>query len=103
MKEAPITFPLFKGACREPTYWGVPRTPFVLACMAVATLACFISFWLALLIFAIVPAMREFTRKDDRAFTIWYLWLITTGVNRNKKFWGASSYAPITYRDRFVK
>ena len=102
MNEAPETWPLFKGACREPTYWGIPRTPFVLAGMGIFMLG-YISLWLWLLIFGIFPAMRYISIGDDRVFSIWWLWFLTVGLNRNKKFWGAASYSPNNYRDRFLK
>jgi type IV secretion system protein VirB3 len=91
-------FPLFKGATRVPTKFGVPTTPLLCAVCVVAILAMWASLWWWLLLIPVIAIMRLITRHDDRAFGIWWLWFETKARNRHKRFWGGSSYAPRQYR-----
>ncbi|CAB3802641.1 Type IV secretion system protein virB3 [Paraburkholderia ultramafica] len=91
-------FPLFKGATRVPTRFGVPTTPLLCAVCVVAILAMWASLWCWLLLIPVIAIMRLITRHDDRAFGIWWLWFETKARNRNKRLWGGSSYAPRHYR-----
>jgi len=50
--------------------------------------------WASLLV--LLPTMAIITKTDDRAFDIWILELQTRARNRNKAFWGGSSYTPST-------
>ncbi len=93
-------FPLFKGATRLPTVFGVPTTPLLVAVSAVAIVAMWVSLWCWLLVIPVVTLMRLITRHDDRAFAIWSLWFETKARNRNKGFWRGSSYAPAAPRRR---
>jgi len=93
-------FPLYKGATRVATMWGVPFLPLVAMVLAVAVLVMFFGFyWLALFVPGWV-VMAQVTRTDDRAFRMLGLWAETKVRNRLRllgaaggRFWGASSYA----------
>ena len=101
-------FPLFAGACRVPTVFGVPMMPLLVAVGLVAMIAMWISLWWWLFLIPVVVIMRLITKHDDRAFSIWWLWFETRGRNRvsgwlrglgwNQGLWGGSSYAPTNYR-----
>ncbi len=104
----PARFPLFKGATRVATVWGVPLLPLVVLVVGVASAAVvFGVLWLVLL----VPGwllMAQVTKSDDRAFRILWLWMQTKLANRlrtvrfrgRNEFWGASSYSPVDGRRR---
>ncbi|EJW5843916.1 VirB3 family type IV secretion system protein [Salmonella enterica subsp. enterica serovar Kentucky] len=93
-------FPLFKGATRLPTVWGVPMIPLMVMVMCVAVIALTVSIWWWGLVPPLWFVMAQITKNDDKAFRIWWLWLDTKFRNRNKGFWGASSYSPSNYRKR---
>ncbi len=91
-------YPLFKGATRAATIWGVPMIPLLTMGMMVAVL----SLLFGLAWWALCPVlwgvMAAITRHDDQAFRVWRLALDTKFRNPHKRFWGASSYAPGDYR-----
>ncbi|EJF80492.1 type IV secretion system protein VirB3 [Bartonella doshiae] len=93
-------FPLFKGATRVPTVWGVPMMPLIFMVISVAAVAMTINIFLWLIAVPLWFIMVQITKNDDKAFRIWWLWIDTKLRNRNKKFWGASSYSPSNYRKR---
>lgn len=93
-------FPLFKGATRVATYWGVPTMPLLSMVIGVACVAMSISIWAWLIAPVLWFLMAQITKHDDKAFRIWWLWIDTKLRNKNKNFWGASSYSPLTYRKR---
>jgi len=93
-------FPLFKGATRVATYAGVPTMPLMVMLIGVASLTLLTSLWCVLLAPPLWLTMALITKSDDRAFRIWWLWIETKLMNRNKTFWGASSYAPVARRKR---
>lgn len=87
-------YPVFKGLGRKPTFMGIPTTWFLCTVSAVAFFAMLFGliWWATLLV--VLPVMAVITKTDDRAFDVWILELKTRGRNRNKTFWGGSSYAP---------
>lgn len=93
-------FPLFKGATRVPTVAGVPMIPLIFMFVGVAIIAMLISMWWWGLVVPAWFVMAQITRHDDKAFRIWGLWFETKFRDRNKKFWGASTYSPAKYRKR---
>lgn len=93
-------FPLFKGCTRVPTVAGVPMIPLMLMLIIVASIAMSISLWWWFLAPPLWFVMAQITRNDDKAFRIWSLWFDTKWRNRNKAFWGASTYSPVSYRKR---
>jgi len=101
-------FPLFKGATRVATVWGVPLIPFVALVVGVASLSVLFGvYWLILALPGWV-FMAQITRSDDRAFRIVWLWTQTKLVNRFRigvrpgrgDFWGASTYSLSDGRNR---
>ncbi|SUB29765.1 Type IV secretion system protein virB3 [Oligella ureolytica] len=94
------TFPLFKGATRLPTIAGVPMVPLMVMFMGVAVVALTVSIWWWALAIPLWFLMAQITKNDDKAFRILWLWIDTKLRNRNKGFWGASSYSPSNYRKR---
>ncbi|MET3589180.1 type IV secretion system protein VirB3 [Bartonella silvatica] len=93
-------FPLFKGATRVPTIWGVPMMPLIVMVVSVAVIAMTINIFLWLIALPLWFIMAQITKNDDKAFRIWWLWIDTKFRNRNKSFWGASSYSPSNYHKR---
>jgi type IV secretion system protein VirB3 len=93
-------FPLFKGATRVPTIAGVPMIPLIFMFIGVAVVAMLVSMWWWGLLPPAWFVMAQITRHDDKAFRIWGLWFETKFRNRNKGFWGASSYSTARYRKR---
>ena len=93
-------FPLFKGATRVPTVWGVPMMPLMVMVMGVAVIAMTLSIWWWFLAPPLWFTMAQITKNDDKAFRILWLWIDTKLRNRNKSFWGASSYSPTHYKKR---
>lgn len=100
MERPANTFPLFKGATRTALFMGVPLFPLIIAVFVVFIPAMLLSlfWWLALA--PIYFTMRLIVKHDDKAFGIWSLYMDTSLRNKNKGFWKASSYAPVTYHTR---
>ncbi|WP_208437067.1 type IV secretion system protein VirB3 [Bartonella taylorii] len=94
------TFPLFKGATRVPTVWGVPMMPLITMVVSIAAIAMTVSIFLWIIALPLWFIMAQITKNDDKAFRIWWLWIDSKFRNRNKSFWGASSYSPSNYRKR---
>lgn len=93
----PFHHPVFKGASRVPTVFGIPTVIFAGSVLVVAQLAMVFGlvWWLSLA--AILPLFAAITRHDDRAFHILWIGIKTRYLNRNKSFWNGSSYTPSTY------
>jgi len=94
----PYAFPLFKGATRVPTYFGVPMWPLILMLMVVASVAMLVNllWWLSAPF--IWWFMAQITKSDDKAFRVIGLYIDTKLRNRHKSFWKASSYSPVKYK-----
>lgn len=92
--DRPTAFPLFKGATRPATMFGVPTVPLLLMVVSVAACAMLITIKLFILLPVFWLAMHGITKNDPRAFRIWWLWMRTKLLNRNKRHWKASSYTP---------
>ncbi|WP_084158992.1 VirB3 family type IV secretion system protein [Solidesulfovibrio alcoholivorans] len=91
-------FPLFKGATRVPTVFGVPSMALLGAFTVVALIAMWVNIWCWLLLLPVITIMRLITKHDDRAFSIWWLWFETKCRNKNTAFWGGSTYSPTNYK-----
>lgn len=92
-------FPLFKGATRPATVFGVPTIPCLVMLISVAVPAMLFSpmIWgAAPVLFAL---MRAVARHDPGMFRIWNLWRETKAFNKHKSYWNASSYTPRKYRN----
>jgi len=90
-------YPLFAGATRTPTTGGVPTLPLLIMLTAVAFLASIVHLVLWILGPVLWQAMALVTRKDDRAFRMWWLWFETRAINRFKGLWQASTYTTAPY------
>ena len=92
------SYPLFKGMTRVATFLLVPVVPLIMVMGAIG----FVAMWTTPFVWAVSPAvwlvMWNITKTDDRAFRLWGLWLETTFRNKNKLFWGASTYSRASYR-----
>lgn len=85
-------YPVFKGARRVPTIARVPTTA---AMGAFAFIACLTVIFSLFCIVLVVPAyvvLRLITANDDRFFRKVGLWIVTKRLNKNLRFWKASSY-----------
>lgn len=100
MSSEDTAFPLFKGCTRAPTVAGVPMIPLMFMGIGVAVLSMGVSFWCWGLALPGWWVMKKITEHDDRAFRILGLWIDTKCRNRNKSFWGASTYGKAAYRKR---
>ncbi len=80
--------------------FGLPTTVFYITFLSVAFSAMLfgLAFWLAGLV--VYPVLLGITRHDENAFRIMELAIKTRFLNRNKKFWAGSSYAPSSYSKR---
>lgn len=100
-----VGFPLFKGATRLPTFWGIPRTPFIFTLLLCATLFMTIHFYVIPITGLMLFIEWSLTKNDDKMFRIVSLTFQTKVRNwiegrTFSKRWGGSSYSPVTYRDR---
>ena len=90
-------FPLFKGATRVPTRFGVPVVPLMGMGIAVVCIGILFGPWWYGLALPGWALMAQITRADDRAFRVVWLWAQTKLVNRlyapPGDLWGASSYS----------
>ncbi|WP_417522315.1 VirB3 family type IV secretion system protein [Marinobacter sp.] len=95
-------FPLFKGACRLPTVFGIPRSIVIYLGVGGGMLFLFIKFYALPFILLAFAICWSVTLYDARAFRILGLWFKTKFQNTRKKqffqLWKASSYSPIRYR-----
>ena len=74
--------------------------PLMVVVIGVAVITLTVSIWWWGLLVPVWIVMAQITRNDDKAFRIWWLWIDTKLRNRNKTFWGASSYTPAPCRKR---
>lgn len=90
---------LYKGATRPAMWGGVPTMPLLVTGIACALIAFYVGFFFGLGIFAALWAlMAGITKKDDKAFRIIGLWLMTKAFNRGRGYWGAASFSIADYR-----
>jgi type IV secretory pathway VirB3-like protein len=61
--------PLFKGATRPPTFFGIPLKPFVFCFLPIAILCMLISHLIWLMLIPIYMIMRILLKADDKIFT----------------------------------
>lgn len=92
--------PVFKGCTRPAMKFGVPIVPLVIVVIVIAILAELTSLLTYGLLLPIVIVMGQITRSDDQQYRL--LWLRfycrVVHLNRNARFWGASTYAPVNHR-----
>lgn len=99
--------PVFKGCTRPAMLMGVPLVPLVVVfglCFIAGMWGLRFNFWLAPFFFVVllvlVMVMRQITRKDDQRLNQWKLRFFMRVRNRNKSFWGATSYSANRYKRR---
>jgi type IV secretion system protein VirB3 len=94
-------FPLFTGATRLATWFGVPRTPMLITFLFCAALFSQIHLWSVALFFFLWFVEFCLAKHDDRIFRILWLFIKTKVLNSiNSPFfkkWGGSSYSPTDY------
>ncbi len=100
--------PLFKGATRLPTFFGVPRMVFLGTLLICSSLFMFIHFY-ALGVFAILFSIEWMMCKhDDRIFRIIFLFIRTKFLSglkfkEGKRRWKGISYSPVCYKKPIPK
>lgn len=95
--EMPIKNTLFLAVTRPALWAGIPieAAALLLVCSA-SVLIQFSSPVYAALVAAIGYSIsRLIVRHDVNAFRLLFLWGRTKFGNRNRKFWGGSSYSPL--------
>ena len=91
------TDPLFVGLTRSATLWGVPYKASVIE--IVATGIIFIGTGDLLYLFVAVPihaVLYLISAKDPNIFNALWIWSLTFGRCRNGRFWGATSFSPLS-------
>lgn len=93
---------VFKGCTRPAMKFGVPMVPLIIAVCSVAIITNLTTMWTAALVVPVVLVMAEVTRTDDQKWRLIGLWLYCRikCLNKNARFWNASTYSPINYRKR---
>ena len=97
---------IYKGATRPAMKFGIPLVPLVLlfgTCMLLVVWSGLLwSWWAALaVVLGALPAlgwMRWVTNKDDQRFRQMFVAAKLSLFARNRRFWGARSYAPWRFR-----
>jgi type IV secretion system protein VirB3 len=94
--------PLFKGCTRPAMLFGVPLVPLGIVVSVGILLAVYIKLLLIIAMVPVIFMMRLITQTDDQQFRLLGLKLQLRFVkaNRNGKFWGASTYSPLTLSKR---
>ncbi len=88
--------PLFAGVTRPTMRWGVSVEALIFNFMLTAIVFIASNNIFTLLIAIPVHAVSYLAcLKDPRAFRLSYLWFITKGRSVSRRYWGASSAAPI--------
>jgi len=90
---------LFVGLTRPTTIWGIPYTAFVVEFMA--TTLVFLAVGNPLYLLLAVPihgVLYAISASNPKAFDALYMWFKTIGRCRNTHFWGAASFAPVSYK-----
>ncbi len=95
--------PLFKGATRPPTFFGIPLKPFFFVFMPIVVLAFLVKMWLCICAIPAYFIMREIVKKDDKYFTelgarFMLIKNSKKGVAKNA-YAGLRSYSPLAIAD----
>lgn len=90
---------LFKGMTRPAMMFGVPITPFVVTMGVISLFSFWTNLYFILLNIPTYILLRQIAKKDDHIFNLFYLKFKTTkGTKKSMKFWGATTFAPTSYR-----
>jgi type IV secretion system protein VirB3 len=98
--------PIYKGATRPPSIFGVPLLAFLLVAGGCFLAAMYLLVYVsaaatapvAVGALALLFAMRAMTRKDDQRLRQAYLSLKLGLLCPNRHFWRCRSYAPLSLR-----
>lgn len=101
-----VAEPIYKGATRPPTFFGVPLVPFLLVAgsgfLAGMYLLVYVSVaWtgaVAAIALAALVWMRTLTRRDDQRLRQALLAARLATACPNRRFWRCRSYSPLAYR-----
>lgn len=96
-------FDLYKGATRPPMMFGVPTDALIWVFVGVGTLSVAVGLMCWLLLPICIFVMRLMTKRDDKAFRQYGLWIETKArCNKNvKKYWGATTYTPLQMKNKW--
>lgn len=96
-------FDLYKGATRPPSMFGVPTDALLWTFVGFGVLSTVTSIVAWVMFPIIVFIMRLITKRDDRAFRQWGLFVDTKfRCNRTvQSFWGATSYVPLKLKNKW--
>lgn len=94
-----VVDPLFVGLTRPAVVLGIPYHAFVIEFMAAALvfLAAGNLFYL-LIALPLHAVLYLVSANDPGAFGGYFLWLKTVAPCRNRQFWGAASFSPVSTR-----
>lgn len=95
--------PVFKGCTRPAMFLGVPAVPLAIVVGCVTLIAVYTSILVAFTLFPIIFLMRMVTAQDDQQFRLLYLkalMRLKEWMRGNGRFWKASSYSPVQFRQR---
>jgi type IV secretion system protein VirB3 len=92
-----IKNPLFLAVTRPALWGGIPIEAAVLLLMGTACVLIQSGNPLYAGLFAVIgySISRVIVRHDVNAFRLLFLWARTKMANRNRAFWGGSSYTPL--------
>lgn len=95
--EPPIRNPLFLAVTRPALWAGIPIEAAVLLLIVSATILIWSNspVYAALVVAFGYSLSRLIVRHDVNAFRLLFLWGRTKLGNRNRAFWGGSSYSPL--------
>lgn len=95
--ELPVRNPLFLAVTRPALWAGIPIEAAVLLLIVSATVLIWSNspVYAALVVAFGYSMSRLIVRHDVNAFRLLFLWGRTKLGNRNRAFWGGSSYSPL--------
>lgn len=95
--ELPVRNPLFLAVTRPALWAGIPIEAAVLLLIVSATVLIWSNspVYAALVVAFGYSMSRLIVRHDVNAFRLLFLWGRTKLGNRNRGFWGGSSYSPL--------
>jgi type IV secretion system protein VirB3 len=95
--EPPVRNPLFLAVTRPALWAGIPIEAAVLLLISSASVLIWSNspVYAALVVAFGYSISRLIVRHDVNAFRLLFLWGRTKARNRNRAFWGGSSYTPL--------
>lgn len=98
-------FDLYKGATRPAMMFGVPTDALIYTFLGIGMLATILTIACWIFLPIIVFVMRMITKRDDRAFRQWGLYIDTKlrCPKPVKDFFGATSYTNFKLKNHYFK